>query len=110
MRTIPRQWEWGLLEVDFGPEPAPGHDEDIDGVQHRDPIPVPQLVEAVQLRLAEDMAWEQIEERVGLSHRKVNYIRQAIKAGDLSWAPNRAVPVFGPDTRNSAGGVTLPKR
>ncbi|MGH3085100.1 MAG: hypothetical protein ACRDNP_13820, partial [Gaiellaceae bacterium] len=61
-------------------------------------------------RLFERMPWEAIEKPASLSHRKVNYIRLAIKHGDLDWDHEHDRIVLGPKTRNTPAGLVLPVR
>jgi hypothetical protein len=50
------------------------------------PLPTRPTTEAVRLRIVEAMSWPEIEQAVGLSHRKLNYILLAIAYDDLGWA------------------------
>ncbi len=79
-------------------------------LQRRDPIPVALVTEAVRLREAEGKSWRAIQAATGLSRRKTDYIRIALKYEDLGWDPSPGVTTLGGDTENVDGGVRLPVR
>jgi hypothetical protein len=76
----------------------------------RDPLPVPLVEKVLQLRVDEGMAWKVIAKELqgDLSYRKVDYVRVAVKHGDLGW--NRGQISFGPTTENTTAGIVLPER
>ena len=102
-----RTHDWGRL-------PRLSEDVPSDRLQRRDPLPTRQTIEAVRLRVVERLSWPKIEEKVGgvggLSHRKIDYIRLALKHEDLGWDLDRDGIALGPETRNTPKGLVLPKR
>ena len=88
----------------------PLEDKPADRLQRRDPLPFRATTEAVRLRIVEKTSWPEIESAVELSHRKIGYIRRALKHGDLGWDLDRDCPTLGPDTRNTPAGLALPVR
>jgi hypothetical protein len=86
------------------------HDKPASRLQQRDPLPVREVTEAVRLRAAEGTSWEKIEESVRLSHRKIGYLRKALKHGDLVWDADHGCTTFGPEAQNTAAGIVLPVR
>jgi hypothetical protein len=90
--------------------PLEDDEEPMSRLQRRDPLPTRQTLEAVRLRGDEGKSWLQIEEAVRLSHRKVDYIRQAMKHEDLAWDSDHGCTTFGPDTLNTPAGIVLPVR
>jgi uncharacterized protein YerC len=76
----------------------------------REPIPVRQLTEVVRLLVKEERSYREIETVTGLSRRRIGYVRNAIKHGDLSW--DEAGKCLGPlpGRWNTPEGVRLPKR
>jgi hypothetical protein len=88
--------------------PALEDGEPASRIQHRDPLPPRQTADAIQLRVVEHKSWPKIRKATGISHRKVNYIRLALKHGDLAW--DRGSIALGPETRNTPAGLVLPVR
>jgi hypothetical protein len=64
----------------------------------------------VGLRIVDRLSWAKIEQAVGLSHRKVDYVRLALKHGDLGWDLDLGCITLGAETRNTAAGLVLPLR
>ena len=64
----------------------------------------------MRLREAEGKSWRAIQAATGLSRRKTDYIRIALKYEDLGWDPSPGVTTLGGDTENVDGGVRLPVR
>lgn len=96
-----------LVEAALLGDDAPGE----GGLPRREPLPLRQVEEVVRLRVEQLMSWEKIgaaESVRPLSHRKIDYIRRALKDGDLSWDRNRLA--LGPETRNTPAGLVLPAR
>jgi hypothetical protein len=76
---------------------------------NREPLPVPQVTEAVRLRVTEGATFGRIVEETGLSTRKVGYIVHAIPR-DLDWDEAAGCLTLGPETRNTPTGLILPRR
>jgi hypothetical protein len=77
----------------------------------RDPLPWRATERAVELRVANRLSWPKIEMAdVGLSHRKLGYVRTALRHGDLSWDEELGGLTLGPETRNTTAGIVLPRR
>jgi hypothetical protein len=102
-RPVPRWDPFPPLEELMGSSEA-------GGLARRDPLPVPEVTNAVRRRLIEGLSWPQIESDVGLSHRKLSYVRKALEHGDLGWDLNRDGLILGPHTRNTPAGLMLPPR
>jgi hypothetical protein len=85
-------------------------DDASTAVAQRDPLPVPATSDAVGLRIVDRLSWAKIEQAVGLSHRKVDYVRLALKHGDLGWDLDLGCITLGAETRNTAAGLVLPLR
>jgi hypothetical protein len=85
---------------------------DAKNAVQRNPLPTRPTMSAVRLRMVDGESWPKIEKSnaVGLSHRNVNYIRLALKHGDLGWDLERDCLTFGPETRTTANGIVLPAR
>jgi hypothetical protein len=91
-------------------ERLPRLEDETDQLQRRDPLPTRATTEAVRLRVIEKESWPKIEESLVLSHRKVDYVRKALKHGDLGWDLDRDCLTLGPETRNTPAGLVLPAR
>jgi hypothetical protein len=88
--------------------------EDVDTSSQRDPLPIRKVERVVRLRLVDRLSWPEIEEgekaKGGLSHRKINYVREAIEFDDLGWDFGGNCLTLGPETRNTPAGFVLPRR
>jgi hypothetical protein len=104
------RWQTFGYTPDWEQLPRLEDDEPADRLQRRDPLPTLATTEAVRLRVVQDESWPRIEESLELSHRKVDYVRLALKHGDLGWDLDRGCITLGPETRNTPAGLVLPAR
>ena len=82
--------------------------EDTDS--EREPLPFLKVEQAVRRRVLKQESWGEIEDAIGLSHRKVGYIRSALRYQDLGWDLDEDRISLGPLTRNTPAGLILPRR
>jgi hypothetical protein len=86
------------------------HQGDAPDVSWHEPIPTRLVDLVLRLRVEDRMTWDAMVTALAgqLSHRKVHYIRDSLKHGDLTWDDGGTD--LGPLTRNTTNGIVLPGR
>jgi hypothetical protein len=76
----------------------------------RQPIPVPQLTEAVRLFVVERASIRDVATKTGLSRRRAEYVKAALAHGDLAWDNRHRCLGSDLSEWNGPEGVRLPVR